>query len=203
MSVNFTPDQVHQARKFVNYTFRDMARLCATYGWNESRGQSMERLQVDLTPAPLGYRRGVVVGRQLFFFSHAYRLSAEPIYRNCANLLFEDLISNFWDEKNGGWYFSLTADNSPSDTTKDLYHHAFILFGLAHYLAIFNDDKALQWIGRTNELVLNRFALPGGWFARQQRESGPFSTRILNKIRTCTYWKPISPYTRPRRTMPS
>ena len=165
MSVSFTPYQVDQARKFVNYTFGNMARLCATYGWNESCGQSVERLQADLTPAPLGYRRGVVVGRQLFFFSHAYRLTAEPIYRNCAIRLFEDLTNNFWDEKNGGWYFSLTVDNGPSDTTKDLYGHAFILFGLAHYLAIFKDDKALQWIGRTNELVLDRFALAGGWFA--------------------------------------
>ncbi len=39
------------------------------------------------------------------------------------------------------------------------------MFGLAHYLAVFGDDKALPWIGRTNEVVSNRFALPGGWFA--------------------------------------
>lgn len=107
----------------------------------------------------------MVVGRQLFFFSHAYRLTAEPVYRNCAHRLFEDLVNNFWDESNGGWYFSLASDNGLSDTTKDLYCHAFIMFGLAHYLAVFNDDKALQWISRTNEVVFDRFALPGGWFA--------------------------------------
>src|SRR5690349_18802024 len=150
MSVNFTPHQADQARKFVDYTFRKMARLCATHGWDDSRGQSRERLQADLTPTPLGYRRGVVVGRQLFFFSQAHRLTGEPVYRDCARRLFEDLTNNFWDEEHGGWYFSLTVDSTPCDTTKDLYGHAFIMFGLAHYLAIFKDDKALQWIGRTN-----------------------------------------------------
>lgn len=165
MSVTFTPDQAHHVRKFVNYTFKDMARLCTTYGWDDSLGQSRERLQANLTPAPPGDRRGMVVGRQLFFFSHAYRLTADPVYQNCAQRLFEDLVNNFWDENNGGWYFSLTIDNGVSDTTKDLYGHAFIMFGLAHYLAIFNNAKALPWISRTKDVVLDRFALPGGWFA--------------------------------------
>ena len=165
MRVHFTPDQSHQARTFVNFTFRNMARLCVTYGWDESRGQSRERLLANLTPAPLGYRRGMVVGRQLFFFSHAYRLTAEPVYRNGAQRLFEDLVTNFWDADQGGWYFSLADDNGPADMTKDLYGHAFIMFGLAHYLAIFSDDNVLQWINRTNAVVTDRFALPGGWFA--------------------------------------
>ncbi len=45
---------------------------------------------------------------------------------------------------NGGWYFSLDDDNTPHDATKDLYSHAFIMFGLAHYLAIFADKDALD-----------------------------------------------------------
>ena len=164
MTETLTPDQVRHAQAFVDYTFNRMARLCATDGWDASRGRTRERLLNDLTPAPLGYRRGMVVGRQLFFFSHAYRLTADPVYRNCARCLFEDLAENFWDEDQGGWYFSL-GDDDPADTTKDLYGHAFIMFGLAHYLAIFGDDEALNWIGRTNEIVFDRFELPGGWFA--------------------------------------
>ncbi|MDE0538789.1 MAG: AGE family epimerase/isomerase [Rhodospirillales bacterium] len=165
MTETFTPDQVRHAQEVVDYTFNRMARLCATSGWDDSRGGTRERLLADLTPAPLGYRRGMVVGRQLFFFSHAYRLTADPVYRNCAQCLFEDLAENFWDSENGGWYFSLGADGGPADTTKDLYGHAFIMFGLAHYLAIFGGDEALNWIGRTNEIVFEHFELPEGWFA--------------------------------------
>jgi mannose/cellobiose epimerase-like protein (N-acyl-D-glucosamine 2-epimerase family) len=78
MSADFTPEQRRVAQEFVSYTFRDMARLCATRGWDEARSRSVERLQVDLTPAPLGYRRGMVAGRQLFFFSHAVRRFGKP-----------------------------------------------------------------------------------------------------------------------------
>ncbi len=162
---DFTPDQVRHAQKFVDYTFNRMARLCATSGWDASRGRTRERLLDDLTPAPLGYRRGMVAGRQLFFFSHAYRLTADPTYRNCAQCLLEDLTEHFWDSENGGWYFSLGVGGDPADTTKDLYGHAFIMFGLAHYLAIFGGGEALNWIARTNEIVFDRFELPEGWFA--------------------------------------
>jgi mannose/cellobiose epimerase-like protein (N-acyl-D-glucosamine 2-epimerase family) len=76
-----------------------------------------------------------------------------------------DLVNHFWDKTNGGWYFSLNDDNTPHDATKDLYGHAFIMFGLAHYFAIFEDKDVLDWIYQTNELVLRHFSLPGGWFA--------------------------------------
>jgi mannose/cellobiose epimerase-like protein (N-acyl-D-glucosamine 2-epimerase family) len=165
MSMGLTPDQRRGAQQFVIYTFMDMARLCATRGWDAARSRSVERLQADLTPTPLGYRRGMVVGRQLFFFSHAYRLTRDPIYEDRARCLFADLVSHFWDQTNGGWYFSLNDDSTPHDTTKDLYHHAFIMLGLAHYLAIFADKDALDWLYKTNELVFRHFSLPTGWFA--------------------------------------
>jgi mannose/cellobiose epimerase-like protein (N-acyl-D-glucosamine 2-epimerase family) len=165
MAVHFNAREITQAREFVKYTFGDMARLCATHGWNEARSRSEERLHVNLAPISLGYRRGMVAGRQLFFFSQAYRLTEELLYASRAHCLFDDLINNFWDKDNRGWYFSLRDDNTPYDSTKDLYSHAFIMFGLAHYLAVFREAKAVQWINETNELILTRFALPSGWFA--------------------------------------
>ena len=165
MNETFTPDLTETAKKFVDYTFRDMARFCATHGWDDAREQTRERLLTDLSPAPLDYRRGMVVGRQLFYFSHAYRVTGDEAFCDCAHSLYEDLTGNFWDDVNGGWYFSLTADNGLSDATKDLYGHAFILFGLAHYLAIIGNDEALYWIRRTETVVWDRFELPGGWLA--------------------------------------
>ncbi len=165
MNVGFTPDQCRIAREFVGYTFMDMAQLCATRGWDEPRGRSVERLQADLTPASIGYRRAMVAGRQLFFFAHAYRLTMDPIFEDRARRLYADLLDHFWDKTHGGWYFSVDDDNAVHDTTKDLYGHAFIIFGLAHYAAIFSDADAFNWIEQTNELVFRHFRLPGGWFA--------------------------------------
>ena len=165
MNSGLNAGQCGIARGFVSYTFMDMARLCATRGWNDAQGRSVERLQADLTPAPIGYRRGMVAGRQLFFFSHAYRLTVDPIFEDRARRVYADLLSHFWDKTNGGWYFSVDDNNVACDTTKDLYGHAFIMFGLAHYAAIFADTDAVNWIEKTNELVFRHFRLPGGWFA--------------------------------------
>lgn len=165
MHAGLTADQCRIAREFVGYTFMDMARLCATRGWDEPRGRSVERLQADLTPAPLGYRRGMVAGRQLFFFSHAYRLTMDPLFEDRARRLYADLVGHFWDKTQGGWYFSVDDDNTPHNPTKDLYGHAFIMFGLAHYVAVFLDSDASGWIEQTKELVFRHFRLPGGWFA--------------------------------------
>jgi mannose/cellobiose epimerase-like protein (N-acyl-D-glucosamine 2-epimerase family) len=181
MDGGLNPDQCRIAREFVSYTFVHMARLCATRGWDEARGRSVERLQADLTPAPLGYRRGMVAGRQLFFFSHAYRLTLDPVFADRARRICTDLLAHFWDEANGGWYFSVDDDNVALDTTKDLYGHAFIMFGLAHYAAIFADSDAVNWIQKTNELVFRHFRLPGGWLATSTTRDWVIGSRKLEQ----------------------
>ena len=89
----------------------------------------------------------------------------DPLFEDRARRLYADLLDHFWDKTHGGWYFSVDDDNVAHDTTKDLYGHAFILFGLAHYAAIFSDADAVNWIAQTKELVFRHFRLPGGWFA--------------------------------------
>ena len=75
MTGGFPPDQIGAAREFVGYVMSDMARLWATAGWNAGGKHGHERLQADLLPSRLGYRRSMAVGRQLFFFSQAWRRS--------------------------------------------------------------------------------------------------------------------------------
>jgi mannose-6-phosphate isomerase len=164
-SAPFTESQRADARQFISYVFRDMARLWATKGWNEAGRHGVERLQADLTPAPLGYRRSMVVGRQLFFFSQAFRVTGDAMLADRARALFADLTGRFWDAEHGGWHFSLDDAGRPADTTKDLYGHAFVMFGLAHYAAIFKTPDAIDWARRTNALVRRHLMLPQGWFA--------------------------------------
>lgn len=160
-NVDLTPDQCRIAREFVGYTFVDMARLCATRGWDEACSRSVECLQADLTPAPIGYRRGMVAGRQLFF-SHAYRLTMDPILRTSPAAFMRICWTISGTKRTAPGYFTVDDDNTPHDATKDLYGHAFVRFGLAHYAAILLDADASNWIEQTNELVFRHFRLPGG-----------------------------------------
>ncbi len=166
MKSGFSPEQIGPAGDFVAYVMGDMARLWANAGWNASQQHGHERLQANRSPSKLGFRRSMAVGRQLFFFSQAYRVTGDPLFAERAHACFHDLTERFWDSKHGGWFFSLGDDGTPADATKDLYGHAFVMFGLAHYASIFGKHEALDWAQRTNELVKTRLMLPQGWGAQ-------------------------------------
>lgn len=162
----FTETQRAAARRFVSYVFVDMAQLWLTHGWNAAGGHSIERLQADLTPAPLGYRRSMAVARQLFFFAQAWRSTGNAACADRAHALYADLTGRFWDAEHGGWFFSLGDDARPANAGKDLYGHAFAIFALAHYAAVFRKAEAIDWARRTGEAVKRHLWLPQGWFAQ-------------------------------------
>jgi len=166
MSETFSDVQRETAQKFVSYVLSDMAGMWAGTGWNEVGKHGFEQLQAHRTPSPLGYRRSMAVGRQLFFFSQAWRVTGKALFADRAQTLFTDLTERFWDSQHGGWFFSLGDDGKPTDTTKDLYGHAFVMFGLAHYASIFGRSDALDWAERTNDLVKGHLFLPQGWGAQ-------------------------------------
>jgi mannose-6-phosphate isomerase len=166
MSETFTDAQREAAQKFVSYVLGDMAAIWAGTGWDEAGKHGFEQLQADRTPSALGYRRSMVVGRQLFFFAQAWRVTGDTILAARAHALFTDLIHRFWDNEHGGWFFALGDDGKPPNATKDLYGHAFVMFGLAHYGSIFQKPEAIDWARRTNELVKRHMSLPQGWYAQ-------------------------------------
>lgn len=164
----FTEPQRAAAQRFVTHTFIDMAGLWLAHGWNDRGGHSVERLQAaDLSPAPLGYRRSMAVARQLFFFAQAWRMTGNESCADRAHALYADLTGRFWDPQHGGWFFSLKPGaDAPADPRKDAYGHAFAIFALAEYGAIFGKAAALDWSRRTLAVMKQHLLLPQGWFAQ-------------------------------------
>lgn len=181
MTAAFTPSQRETARRFVSYVFGDMAQLWAGRGWNDAGRHVRERLLADFTPAPLGYRRSMVVGRQLFFFSQAWRVTGVPLYAERAHALFADLTTRFWDTQHGGWFFSLGDDNAPANAGKDLYGHALVLFGLAHYATVFGRAEAIDWAQRTDALIRRHLLLPQGWMAQAAAQDWTVTDHALEQ----------------------
>lgn len=163
----YTETQRAAAQRFVTHVFTTMAGLWLQHGWTAAGAHSIERLQAaDLTPVPLGYRRSMAVARQLFFFAQAWRMTGDESCAERAHALYADLTGRFWDKTHGGWLFSLGDDGRPADPRKDLYGHAFTIFALSHYGAIFGKAEAIDRAKRTHQVVKQHLLLPQGWFAQ-------------------------------------
>ena len=157
--------QAAESARIEDYLFRKLLPLWAERGWDHARGGFHDQLEVDRSPTPLPYRRLTALGRQLFVFSEAARLTAEDRFAAIAHASYDYLLRRFWDERYGGWYFKVDLSGAALDSGKDLYGHAFALFGLAHYYSAFRRQEALERARETNRLLKRHLLLPAGWFA--------------------------------------
>ena len=149
---------------FEAYLREGLLPLWRGYGWHRDMA-CHERLDVQSLKPVQDFHRLMNVSRQLFVFSIAHRLWRNPVDARHAHCLYQTLTTKFWDQDQGGWYFSIHADGTPKEAHKDLYGHAFAMFGLAHYGRIFEQEEAFDWARRTDDLLQEKMKLPGGWYA--------------------------------------
>ncbi|MBU4037620.1 MAG: AGE family epimerase/isomerase, partial [Proteobacteria bacterium] len=91
--------------------------------------------------APLS---AVFTTRILWTFSAAYRFYPTAIYKKMADEAFRILMETFWDNENGGIYWSVFPDGKPQDKKKQFYAEAFFIYALSEYYLAFNEEKARQ-----------------------------------------------------------
>ncbi len=91
--------------------------------------------------APLS---AVFTTRVLWTFSAAHRFYPTAIYKKMADEAFRILVETFWDNENGGIYWSVFPDGKPEDTKKQFYAEAFFIYALSEYWLAFKDEKAKQ-----------------------------------------------------------
>ena len=91
--------------------------------------------------APLS---AVFTTRVLWTFSAAYKFFPTAIYKKMADEAFRILVDTFWDNENGGIYWSVFPDGRPEDTKKQFYAEAFFIYALSEYWLAFKDEKAKQ-----------------------------------------------------------
>lgn len=124
---------------------------------DHNAGGFFERLDSDCRALDMGYRRLLTQCRQMYVFSHAYRLTTNKDFLIAAQKGYA-LINDAFRAVNGdGFHFSITADGSIHDITYDLYGHAFVLFSLAHYYEASKDITAIALAKRTLEFINSHF----------------------------------------------
>lgn len=109
------------------------------------RGGFHGRLNYENQPVLDAPRSIILTGRILWTFSLAYRYFHRRKYLVLADRAYHYLYNHFRDTKNGGVYWSVTANGAPLETRKQLYGHAFAIYGLSEYYAASKFKPALDF----------------------------------------------------------
>src|SRR5260221_12358286 len=125
----------------------------------------------------------VINSRILWTFSAAKQLFPNPEYPVIAKRAFDYISKYFIDEKYGGVYWSVASDGSPKQTKKQLYGHAFAIYGIAEYYKITNDKSVLQVAIDIYKNVINHAydADKGGYTEAFERNWSNTDDYILSK----------------------
>lgn len=112
--------------------------------YDASRKTFFGRITNDGTKFPEAALSAVLVTRIMWTFSAAYRNFPKAEYKKMADEAFRILQENFWDSQNGGIYWSVLPDGTPTDKKKQFYAEAFFIYALSEYYMAFNDSRAKQ-----------------------------------------------------------
>lgn len=63
------------------------------------------------------------------------------------------LLSHFWDEKYGGWFWKVRRDGSLVDGAKLVYGQSFAIYALSQYTISTGDTRGLDYAQRTFDLL--------------------------------------------------
>lgn len=129
-------------KEFANELTENILNYWIDEVYDPTRKQFFGRITNDGKKFPDAPLSAVFVTRIMWTFSAAYRYSPQPKYRQMADEAFRIVKEMFWDDSNGGIYWSVLPDGTAVDTNKQFYAQAFYLYALSEYHLAFNDENA-------------------------------------------------------------
>lgn len=124
------------------------------------------RVANDGTKFPDAPLSAVFITRIVWTFSAAYQIYPTAIYKKMADEAFRILTESFWDNENGGIYWSVFPDGKPQDTKKQFYAEAFCIYALSEYHLAFQSERAKQ-LAISLFMLMEKYAYDpkfGGYF---------------------------------------
>ena len=130
---------------------------------------------------PDAFLSAVFTTRIMWTFAAAYQYYPTAIYHKMADEAFRILMEWFWDNKNGGIYWSVNPDGTPADTKKQFYAEAFFIYALSEYHRVFHDEKSKQ-LAVSMFLLMEKYAIDtefGGYFEAYSADWQPTKDQYL------------------------
>lgn len=120
---------------------------------DETNGGFYGRITGGEVLMPEAEKGAILNARILWTFSSAYRLLKKEEYLAAATRAKRYLIDHFYDEVQGGIYWSLDYKGQPLDTKKQIYALGFAIYGLSEYHRATGDEEALAYAIRIFESI--------------------------------------------------
>lgn len=86
----------------------------------------------------------VLFARYLWTYAAAYRVLEDREALELAHRAYNYLLNQFWDDKNGGTFWTLNADGTVSDSTKMTYGQSFAIYAFSEYYRITENQESLD-----------------------------------------------------------
>ena len=88
-------------------------------------------------------RGAILNGRILWSFSAAYNYTKNQEYLEMAHRAYDYFTAFFIDKTNGGAYWEVDVNGTPTNTRKQAYAQGFAIYGLSEYYLASGNEKSL------------------------------------------------------------
>jgi mannobiose 2-epimerase len=130
---------------------------------------------------PEAPKSAILTARLVWTFSHAYMVFGERLYQDAARLAYAWLDAHFWDNENGGVYWSTDWQGNPLDDKKHVYPNSFAMYAYVEYYRALGEQGAVEKAIRLFELLEQHAhdARHGGWREVFDRQWAPLDDARL------------------------
>jgi mannobiose 2-epimerase len=130
-------------------------------------------------PKGAGDKTLVSQARLVYNFACGYRHTGQFEYREAAEVGLAFLREHFLDRRDGGWFWQCRREGDVTDTRKDTYGHAFVIFALAEYARAFAVSEAVELAAGALAVLRDRMTdrQGGGLWTRATRDWQPETDR--------------------------
>lgn len=111
--------------------------------------------ELDRAAQPTGLdEKGVVLNaRILWTFSAAYNFSKNAKYLDLAKRAYNYLVKYFWDEENGGLFWSVGLTGVVKNGRKQAYAQGFGIYGFSEYFKASGNVESLEYAIKLFDLI--------------------------------------------------
>lgn len=92
--------------------------------------------------------------RLVFSCAHTHRAGhGDGFWLDRAKYGYRFILEHFWDERYGGWYWTVERDGTPRIRNKIMYGFSFIIYSFSELAMASGDSEPLKWALRTLDML--------------------------------------------------